>query len=169
MNRTILQSGHAKTGAMAAIAFLICTATSMGALQTHDAEKFVGTWELVVVERKTDEGEWIETDGVFGPDPVGVISYDAAGRMAVHIMRRERESFEGPANERAETVDGYVAYFGSYEVDAASGRVTHQRIGHLNPDLVGTDVDRLYAFSGNRLTLTVPPAERLRLVWQRVR
>ena len=62
-------------------------------------------------------------------------------------------------------MNGYVAYFGTYEVDAEAATVTHHRQRHINPDLDGVDVVRYFQFSDNRLTLTVAPEQHLRLNW----
>jgi len=73
-----------------------------------------------------------------------------------------------PSPEQArEAVTGYVAYFGTYEVDERARTVTHHREAALNMD--AADVVRKYEFSDDG-RLTVIPLETenadLRLVWE---
>lgn len=121
------------------------------------AARFVGAWEYVMSETRQDDGTWVQVEAP--PDRVGLIMYAASGRMSVHLMRRDR----GPDGN-----SGYTAYFGPYEVNVEEGYVIHHRTGHLNPDNVGSDAQRFYTFSGDRLTLTVAPENRNRLTWQRI-
>ena len=122
---------------------------------SEEATRLVGTWEYVRSESLQDDGTWKET--LAAPARIGVIMYTASGRMAVQIMLRDRGAS-----------GGYTAYFGTYDINAQEGFVTHHRAGHLNPDNVGDDAKRFYAFSGDRLTLTVAPARRNRLTWRRI-
>ena len=122
---------------------------------SEDAERFVGAWEYVRSESLQDDGTWTETSAA--PARLGVIMYTASGRMAVQIMRRDRGAS-----------GGYTAYFGTYDVNAQKGFVIHHRTGHLNPNNVGDEAKRFYAFSGDTLTLTVAPARRGRLTWRRI-
>ena len=107
--------------------------------------------------------------------------YDAAGNMAVQIMRRDRPRLRSTGWQPAMTVEdweevapekvkdaflGYTAYFGTYEVNEAEGYVTHHRKGHIIPDLVGTEAKRFYILEGD--TLTLMPNNDRRLRWKRL-
>jgi len=98
-----------------------------------------------------------------GGDPVGRLTYDAHGRMAVQFMRRERPPFAsgemrgGTVEEMKAAFHGYVAYYGTYTVDEAAGTVTHQVEASLFPNWVGQSQLRSFELSGDRLTLTTPP------------
>ena len=128
-----------------------------GHAQSDDAvaSQFVGAWEYVMSETRQDDGTWVRVEGP--PDRVGLITYTPSGHMSVHLMRRERG-----------TSGGYTAYFGPYEVNASEGYVIHHRSGHLDPDNVGVDAKRFFAFAEDRLTLTVAPENRNRLTWRRL-
>jgi hypothetical protein len=55
-----------------------------------------------------------------------------------------------------------------FDVDEAKGVVIHHVKAALNPNWVGTDLIRSYAFEGNRLTLTVQYAtSKGVLIWER--
>ena len=136
-------------------------------ISQQSAADFEGTWELVSIEAKTDAGDWVPAALPMNGQPVGVIMYDDKGNMAVQITSEPR-GVESPA-DNPEIVNGYVAYYAKYEVDAQAGTVTHHRRNHINPDLGQLSVVRYFKFSGATLTLTVAPAQQLRLNWARVR
>ncbi|MCL4534284.1 MAG: lipocalin-like domain-containing protein [Bacteroidetes bacterium] len=140
------------------------------------ANQFIGTWRLV-------SAVYIAVDGrvgnLFGPHPVGYITYNEDGRMSVAIMRPDRPRFargerfiEGTPEEKMAAADGYLSYCGKYEV--GGNKVAHQIEVSLYPNWVGGDQERTFAFDGNTLTLTTPPftlhgvQNYGRLVWERV-
>lgn len=139
-------------------------------------DQFVGTWTLVSQEYRDENDQVVYPAGT---ESAGVIIYDAAGNMAVQIMRLDRPPFasgdilDGTDAEIRAAYQGYNAYFGTYTVDEAQRIVTHHLSGALFPNRVGQDQIRYFAFEGTRLTLKTPPILRaganLRgtLVWQR--
>jgi len=98
------------------------------------------------------------------PYSVGQISYDAAGRMSAQLMRSDRETLTNPAQ-------GYVAYFGRYEIDAAQKIVTHIVEGSVTASMVGRAMPRHFEFSpdGETLFLSTKTGDRVtgRLRWDR--
>lgn len=140
-------------------------------------DQFVGTWTLVSQEYR-DENDQVAYPA--GTESAGVIIYDAAGSMAVQIMRLGRPLFasgdilDGTDDEIRAAYQGYNAYFGTYTVDEAQRIVIHHLSGALFPNRVGHDQLRYFEVSGSRLTLKTPPILRagayLRgtLVWSRV-
>ncbi|MCZ6804877.1 MAG: lipocalin-like domain-containing protein [Proteobacteria bacterium] len=128
--------------------------------------RFVGTWELVSIESKTETGDWVLADLPLSGSPVGIIMYDDNGNMAVQITSSPRGT-ETPA-EQPEIINGYVAYYAKYEVDPVAGTVTHHRRNHVNPELSKLSVVRYFYFNDNDLTLTFAPGRTLRLNWTRV-
>src|SRR5262245_27490446 len=139
------------------------------------ANKFVGTWKLVSFESQL----------LSRRERAGYIMYDTAGRMAVQIMPLDRPKFasgnrlQGTQEEIKGAFDGYVAYFGPYDVNEKEGVVTHHLEGSIFPNEVGRDNIRYYEFSGDQLTLTTTTmvdgkltpnsSAAARLVWQRVK
>ena len=139
------------------------------------AADLVATWRLVAWEHVTAAG----VSHPMGPDPVGYIFYDAGGRMSVQVMRRGRSGLaaDGVTEARAdllrEVLGGYLAYGGSYAVDAAAGTVTHRIDCALLPAQVGAELTRWFEIDGNRLTLYLSPPgagprRGGRVVWERV-
>ncbi len=145
-------------------------------------ERFVGTWVLDRIETRAESGDWTPAKTRFGSHPIGTLTYDTAGNMAVQIMRRDRTPLssqglaEGqrvspealalaPAEEKANAFDGYTAYFGTYSVRETEGVVIHQRVGHLVPNQATLRVERQFQFLNDTLVLAVPGGPRL--VWKR--
>ena len=123
-------------------------------------EQFIGTWKLVSSEFRHSDGQLTYP---FGRDAVGIIMYDASGYMSAQIMRPDRPAFasgdqlEGTPMEIKSAFEGFVAYYGVYEVNQEEGTVTHHVEGSLFPNWVGSALRRFFKFSDNRLTLSTPP------------
>ena len=98
------------------------------------------------------------------PYSVGQISYDAAGRMSAQLQRSDRETLPNPAQ-------GYVAYFGRYEIDAAQKIVSHIVEGSTSANMIGRAMPRHFEFSpdGETLFLSTKTGDRVtgRLRWDR--
>jgi hypothetical protein len=140
------------------------------------AARLVGHWSLVSFEAVSGE----HTEYPFGPGAVGQITYDAAGHMAVQIMKAGRPLFAsadqgaGTAEEVSAAFTGYVAYYGTYSVDQRAGVVTHHLSASMFPNWVGSEQRRELLLEGDRLILSTPPTlfqgtQRVfRLVWKRL-
>jgi hypothetical protein len=136
-------------------------------------DQFIGAWRLVSCERKSPAGEVMYP---YGMDPVGRIVYDVAGRMSVHIMRRDRPKFgsddrrKGTPEEIKAAFEGFIGYYGTYDVDEKDGIVVHHVEVCSFPNWVGTDQKRLFRFEGLQLVLLTGAAPTdTRLVWERTR
>jgi hypothetical protein len=154
---------------------LTAVAASGGQASTGDRAKFVGTFRLLTSEVKdVTSREWVPRPTY---DSIGYLTYAETGHMGVHIMARSRKRHVSnpPTGEEAEEgLRGYTAYFGSFTVDDAGQFVVHHRFGHMNPGAI-VDAKRFYDFEGDRLTLTIAPADggskegaALRLIWERL-
>jgi hypothetical protein len=132
-------------------------------------EKFIGAWRLVAFEEEGPDGELVYP---YGKDATGLLIYDPSGRMSVQIMRRDREPLSTPdwqalpAEEIKTAIEGFTAFFGSYEVDEANGVVIHRVEGHVLPESVGKVLRREFTFSGDLLILR--PSPNRRVIWERV-
>ncbi len=74
--------------------------------------------------------------------------------------------------EKEAAYEGYLAYYGTYEVDEREGTVSHHVEGSLFPNWVGTLLKRSFKISGDQLTLDAivqGAGESLtsRLIWER--
>jgi hypothetical protein len=123
-------------------------------------QKFIGTWKLVSSEFRTSDGQ---VSYPLGQGAVGILMYDSGGRMAAQLMRSDRPPFasgdmrRGTPEEIRAAADGYVAYFGRYDVDDNKATVVHHVEGSLFPNWVGQDQVRFFEFSAGRLTLKTLP------------
>ncbi len=122
--------------------------------------RLIGNWALVSYES-------IGADGAkrhpFG-EAVGRLAYDEHGNMAGQVMRPGRHGADAP---------GYIAYFGTYDIDPAGDTLIHHVEGALNPSWVGGDQRRRFRFEEDRLVLEldVPRGERVFrhvLTWRRL-
>jgi hypothetical protein len=113
-----------------------------------------------------------------GKTPIGTLSYDMDGGMAVQIMNDGRERLGGLDPEvMAEKIkaafENYTAYFGTFQIHEAEGYVEHHIRGSLSPDEEGKVRKRFFELSGTRLTLTTPVFDcdgekRVRhIIWER--
>jgi hypothetical protein len=140
-------------------------------------EKLLGAWGLVSFSVATPEGN---VSYPFGRDAFGTLMYDASGRMTAQLGRRDRPKFvsgdqQKVTDEEARlAVQGYVAYFGTFEVRESEGVVVHKVIGSLFPNWNGTGQVRHVKLEGDKLTIEVSPSRwggpgaTTRLVWRRV-
>jgi Lipocalin-like domain len=132
-------------------------------------ESFIGAWRLVAFEEVRPDGEVVYP---YGKDAVGLLIYDSSGRMSVQIMKRDRAPFLStdwqsvPAEEIKKTIEGFTAFFGTYEVEEENRIVIHRVEGHVLPESVGKVLRRQFAFSGDVLTLK--PSPNRRVIWQRI-
>ncbi len=127
-------------------------------LKTDSMDGFVGTWELESAEFRSDDG------GVtypFGKDAIGMLMYDATNNMTVQITRVDKKNFEidsqfdGTPLEIKTAFEGYLAYFGTYEVKD-DNVIIHHIDGSLFPNWTGLDHERYFELSKDRLILKTP-------------
>ena len=106
--------------------------------------KIIGVWLLESREDRTFNGQK-RIDPTLGADPIGILAY-ADRHFTAQFMKRDRTdksklvTYSGSNNTVA--VDGYDAYFGTYEVDEPTGKVNHTLIGSINEKNIGISVWR---------------------------
>ena len=135
-----------------------------------------GTWELVEHQTTMATGEVRRT---FGPNPRGLFIFDENGHTSVQIVSAER-----PVASLAKATDdevsamsrGYLAYFGSFDVDPATRKIVVHTTADLNPANTGAEQVRFYELSGDMLYLQPPPRavegggqQVSRITWRRVK
>ncbi len=145
------------------LSFLIISACFLGfgaqaAAQSNLEKALIGTWRLVSIEKVRETGEVIRPDDWMGKNPTGVIIYDSSGYMSLQIMRDPRPIWKSDA--LWDVLEGYYAYFGTYEVNEKGGTVTHHVQGSFKPDEVGENYNPWLKISGNRLMLTNAALQR---------
>jgi ketosteroid isomerase-like protein len=147
--------------------------TPASAPQTTTTD-LVGTWKLVSIAVEQDGKK---TD-FYGPNPQGQLIYEANGRVSNIITRSGLPKFAsdsrqlGTPEENAEVVEGSIAYFGTYTVDAAAKTITLHIETCSYPNLNGLDRKSTFNISGDELTITNPTSSigvPDQLVWKRVK
>jgi hypothetical protein len=136
------------------------------------ASQFVGSWSLMSWTLTAPDGR---TEFPYGEDAVGCILYTAEGRMAAHLMRRQRDLFasenrrESTPEERATAFLDYLSYCGPYTVQPDAQTVTHHVEACSFPNWVGTKLVRTFRLVGDSLTLWAALANghKHTLVWKR--
>jgi hypothetical protein len=116
---------------------------------------FVGTWKLVSVETRDENGELFRRGR-----RTGYLLYRGEGYMSVAFMKEDRPVFAsgdirgGTVEEKVAAVEGYISYSGRFEVKG--DMVVHHIEVSLFPNWVGVNQERRYEFEGDRLTLSTP-------------
>ena len=163
-----------------AIAMLSLASIAIAKTKESAARKaFVGVWKLVSCESRDKTGE---VQYPYGANPVGRLTYDAAGRMSALLMDPGRRAIGGSStrglaasirgaspDDMREILTGFIAYFGSFDIDESSSGVIHHVQASLIPNWVGTDLRRTYEFSNRTRLILTAPSDRgvVRLVWER--
>lgn len=121
------------------------------------ATAIIGSWRLVSYEDR-------DSDGVaaypYGRAPAGLLVYDATGHMAIQIMKQPPPNVASDdwdkftVGERVALYDGYVAYFGRYEVDVSRGVVIHLPEADLSRLYIGKREVRHFVLDGDNLVLS---------------
>jgi hypothetical protein len=138
---------------------------------------FLGSWRLISNKFQYKNGKVIYP---LGKDSMGLLIYQP-DHMAVQIMNPERKNFaslsqyKGTDSEIRPAFEGYMAYFGKYDIDEDKKIIYHHLEASIFPNWIGGDQVRHYKFSENntRLSLKTEPIEAKTgtvtgyLFWQR--
>ena len=136
--------------------------------------QLVGTWQLVSIEDTTKDGA-VKPPEQFGPHPRGFLMYHPDGHMCASIMNPDRPAWKDPAKasdaEKIAYYDTFIAYCGTYKLNAEGSIVTHYPGVAWTPAYVGSTQVRPFKIEGNRLIITVanplPVVSKRVLVWER--
>ena len=138
----------------AAIAF----ATSTCAQAPGNSASLVGTWRIVLVDNILPDGSRVQ---LYGPNPQGILTFDASGNYALQIMRADRPKFaandksKGTPEEYQAAVQGTNSHFGMYSI-SGDGRSIVLHVEHASyPNWEGSDQKRPFTLAGDDLTYTV--------------
>src|SRR4029078_2546805 len=126
----------------------------MSSDKKSEQSQVVGTCKLISAEDKDpNTGKWVPY--TFGNPPSGYFIYDATGHASIHIMTTPPVQIASPdsptAAEALEIFNGYIAYYGTYTIDAAN--ITVQVEGAWDPTQVGTNQARPYELNGDTLII----------------
>jgi hypothetical protein len=136
----------------------------------------LGTWTLVSVEDVRPDGR---KPPLFGPNPEGMLVFDARGRHSLQICDSARLKFA--ANDRLKStpeenqaaVRGCNPHWGRYSVSPGNKTVNFKIDHALFKNWEGTEQKRSFTLVGDELTYNVPnPSEgsvNPVLVWKRTK
>jgi hypothetical protein len=117
--------------------------------------KLRGSWELLSRIDRTSDGRQVQEPSL-GSDPIAFLVFDQAGRFAAQFMKRDRANVQdarAAGSNNSLAVGGYDAYFGTYQVDEASGNVKTLLVAALSPQSVGQTFTRQMRVDDDILTL----------------
>lgn len=137
-------------------------------------ENLFGSWRLVSVEVTLKNGT-VEPDPMFGPHARGYLMYEPDGHMCAEIMNPDRPAWQNPTKptneEKTAAFDGFIAYCGTYRLDAPHSTVTHYPDVAWTPAYVGSTQPRPFRIEGKRLIITPastdPNITKRVLTWER--
>jgi len=124
-------------------------------------EQLVGTWDLVSTYAVRQDGSRL--DDPFGPNPSGRYMLDATGRFSYMIYGSGRLKFasnnrrEGTPEENKTTVQGVIAFYGTYTVDESARTVTWHVERCTFPNWEGSDRKTIVTLNGDDLSYTADP------------
>ncbi len=102
------------------------------------------------------------------PNGSGMVYYAPSGEMICHVSpgnNVQKAGAKPTAEEVLASLDGHVAYFGTYTIDDTAKTVTHHRKGSVQPGDMH-DLVRGFRFVGDRLILN-PPGTAYEVIWER--
>ncbi len=121
--------------------------------------RFIGNWKLVTNEFKRANGELFHP---MSQDAEGLLIFTADDYMSVQIMRPNRPTFssssqfKGSLPEIRSAFEGYIAYYGTYEIDVENQRLINHVQGSWFPNWVGTKQIRYYQFDRDKIIFRTP-------------
>ncbi len=162
-------------GAIGISALIVGVSFPREGATAQSADDIVGTWTLVSVTNEKD-GQTVEP---YGPNPKGSFMLDGK-RFSLVVVRPGRPKFAsnnrltGTPEENKETVQGSIAYFGTYSVDDTDKTlVSFQIEGSSFPNWEGVEQERVLKITGDQMDYTNPTistgAGVARLVWKRAK
>jgi hypothetical protein len=139
-------------------------------------EQLVGTWLIATADNIRPDGSRFQG---FGPNPKGVMMFDANGWFSFQLALPGRPKFasdnrlQGTAEENKATVQGSLSYYGKYSVEEAD-RVLHLYIESSSwPNFDGIDNKRIItSLSDDELKWYSPAGSvgtTAEVVWQRAK
>jgi hypothetical protein len=137
---------------------LLVSLNSATAQQKSLKEQLIGTWAFV-----SSTGKLADGSPVWGTNPKGILSFDASGRVSNVLVRSDLTKYASnnrmqttPAEDKA-TVQGAIAYFGTYTVNEADRSYTNHIDGSSYPNWNGTDLKQVVeSISADELKIRNP-------------
>jgi hypothetical protein len=145
--------------AMAALGIALLPSSAL-AQQKSLKEQLTGAWNLVSIENTMPDGK--KSMG-FGPNPKGILIFDASGRYSQAQMRGDRAKFKSAdrtvvtAEESKKAMDDSLAQLGNWSADETSKTITLRIESSLVPNGDGTEGKRVnVSVTGDELKFSNP-------------
>jgi Lipocalin-like domain len=111
-------------------------------------EVLIGAWRIRAIEdRDSASDPWVP----YGPDPQGIIVYDASGTLSCHLVGN---GLPAPSSEK------YLGYWGTFAIadahrdgEAIVGTLLHQMEGGHPPFLFEQEPERPFRLEGDDLVI----------------
>ncbi len=122
--------------------------------QQSPREQLTGTWGFVVTAGHRQDGTKFD---IFGPEPNGVLMFQSDGHFVLINTKPGRPKYaggnraKGTPEEFETTVQGTIAYFGTYTVDEGQKAFTLKIKGSTFPNYEGTEQVRPFIIVGDEL------------------
>ena len=138
------------------------------------AKDLIGAWTLVSDENVRADGSRVQ---VMGPNPQGLLIFDADGRYSLQLLRPGRPKFasnnrmEGTPEENKAAVQGANPHWGTYSVNEANKTIDFKIEHAFFPNWEGTEQKRPFTITGDQLryTATASTGGTAELVWKRAK
>jgi Lipocalin-like domain len=147
-------------------------------------EDLIGAWRLQSIQLIGPNGPMV--DPFYNEGSTGMLIYDRSGWMSVQIAGQSRAAVDVPASRplqnntpqdaqrKAQALDTYYAYYGTWDFDEAASTVTHHIVSSLFPAEAGVSYPQKATLDGELLTFTTQREFAgntviQKKVWQRVR
>jgi len=139
--------------------------------------QLLGTWELVSVTDTVDGKEVVS--GRYGTHPFGYLMYEPDGHMCATLgdgdrARALKNAPKPTEAEKAAYSDFFVAYCGTFKLDADKSTVYHYPTIALSPEDIGATFPRPFRLKDDQLIITATQGisagvQRRVLVWRRAK
>jgi hypothetical protein len=133
------------------------SATTMIGHSGTEANKIVGTWQLIdYADLDTTTGKWTHP---YGTNPRGYFTYTKSNVVNLNISSEvPLHISEDSAKKYLINLEDYIShyslgYFGTYSIDLANSIVTHHVKGGSIPYYIDSDQPRPFAFKGDTLII----------------
>jgi hypothetical protein len=151
---------------------LALLSTAALAQQKSLKEQLVGSWAYVSSNAKLPDGS-----PMWGVTPKGLFIVAGDGHFSWQVFRSDRPQFTNRLNATAEesrtTMQGSLAYFGTYSVNEADKIITFKTEGSTFPHSEGETLKRvIISLTADELIYTNPATTtgaRIEAVWKRLK